>query len=53
MNLLAEQKQTQTLKKLMVTKGNRWRGGRDGLGLWDWHMPTEVSGTMGQRGSAV
>ena len=27
--------------KLRVTKGDRWEGG---LGIWDWHMHTEVNG---------
>ena len=57
MNLFAEQKQTNNFEKLMVTKGESWRIGRmdgwmDGLGVWDWHMYTEVSGTIGQRGPA-
>ena len=30
--------------KLTATKGDRW--GRDGLGVWDWHMHTEVYGMM-------
>ena len=28
-------------------------GGRDGLGVWDWHMHTEVYGMIGQWGPAV
>ena len=28
-------------------------GGRDGLGVWDWHTHTEVSGMIGQQRSAV
>ena len=35
----------------MVTKGeggiNR---GRDGLGVWDWHVYTKVHGMVGQQG---
>ena len=27
--------------------------GRDGLGVWDWHLHTEVYGMTGQRGPAV
>ena len=50
MNLAAEQKQTE---KLMVTKGDRWGEGRDGLGIWDWPMHTEVYGMTGQQGPAV
>ena len=34
----------------MVTKGDRWE---DGLGVWDWHMLTEVYGMIGQWGPAV
>jgi len=39
--------------KLMVTKGDRCRGGRDRLGVWDWHRHTEVYGMTGQRGPAI
>ena len=35
------------LEKIMVTKGNRWGQGKEGLGLWDWHMHTEVYGMIG------
>ena len=41
------------LEKLMITKEDRWGSGRDGQGLWDWHMYTDVYGMMGQRGPAV
>ena len=27
-------------EKLMVTEGNRWGWGREGLGVWDWLMDT-------------
>ena len=37
----------------MVTKGDRLGGGEDGLGVWDWHMHTEVYGMIGQQGPAV
>ena len=33
-------------------KGDRCRG-RDGLGVWDWHMHTEVYGMTGQCGFAA
>ena len=36
----------------MATKGDRWVGGRDGLGVWDWHTHTEVYGMTGQWGPA-
>ena len=36
----------------MVTKGDRY-GGRDGLGVWDWCMHTEVYERIGQWGPAV
>ena len=53
MNLSVEQKQTQTLKtNLWLAKGIGG-GGRDGLGVWDWHMHTEVYGMIGQWGPAV
>ena len=53
MNLFAEQKQTQTFKKIIFTKGDRRDGGRDGLGIWNWHMHTEVYGMIDQWGPAV
>ena len=37
----------------MVAKADRWWVGRDGLGVWDWHMHTEVYGMTGQQGPAV
>ena len=46
---------SQTLKNLWLPKGTVF-GVRtvDGLGVWDWHMPTEVYGMKsGQRGLAV
>ena len=36
----------------MVTKGDG-EAGRDGLGIWDWHMHTEVYGMISQWGPAV
>ena len=39
MNLFAEQQQAHRLQKLTVPKGTG--GGRDGLGVWDWHMHIE------------
>ena len=37
----------------MVTKGDRWGGGKDGVGVWHWHAHTEVYGMIGQWGPAV
>ena len=38
----------------MVTKGDRWGvRGRDGLGVWDWHMHTEVYRMIDKWGPAV
>ena len=38
----------------MVTKGGRWVvGGSDALGIWDWHMHTEIYRMIGQWGPAV
>ena len=43
MNLFVEQKQTHRFEnKLMLSKG-----ARDGLGVWDWNMRTEVYGMIG------
>ena len=48
MNFLQKRKRrTDFENKLMVTKEDRCRK-RDGLGVWDWHMHTEVYGMMGQ-----
>ena len=38
---------------LMVTKGDRLGSGRDGLGIWDWHMNTQIYGMIGQWGPAA
>ena len=47
-----EKTDPQTLKtNLWLPKGTG--GGRDGLGVGDWHMQTEVYGMIGQRGPAV
>ena len=35
----------------MIIKGDRC-GRRDELGVWDWHMHTEVYGMIGQWGPA-
>ena len=40
-------------EKLMVTKGDSLGGGRDGRGVWGWHMHTEVYRMTGQWGPAV
>ena len=37
--------------KHMVTKGYKWE--EVGLGIWDWHIHTEVDGMTGQWGPAV
>ena len=36
-----------------VTKGDQSGFGRDGLGVWDWHMHTEVCGMICQQGPSV
>ena len=52
MKLFAEQKQTDFEDKLIDIKGDKlW--GRDGMGVWDWHMHTMVYGMIGQQGPAV
>ena len=42
---------SQTLKNLWLpeAKGK----GRDGLGVWDWHLHTEIYGMMGRWGPAI
>ena len=50
MNLFTKQKQTQRTN-LRLPKGRG--GGRDGLGIWDWHMHTTVYGMDGQQEPAV
>ena len=38
----------------MVTKEYMWGvDGRARLGVWDWHMHTEVYGMTGQQGPAI
>jgi len=45
---------SQTLKNLWLPKGTGVGGGRrDGLGVRDWHVHTEVYGMVGQQGLAV
>ena len=42
---------SQTLKNLWLPKGDRRGVGvREGLGVWDWHIHTEVYGMIGQWG---
>lgn len=36
---------------LKTKKG--YEGGRNGLGVWDWHVHTEVCGVTGHWGPAV
>ena len=43
---------SQNLKNHGYQKG-QVGGEMDGLGVWDWHMHTEVCRMIGQRGSAV
>ena len=43
----------QTLENLMVTKADRFGGGGNGLGVWDWHMHTGVCGMTGKWGPSV
>ena len=52
-NLFAGQRQT--LKNLWLPKGTGGGGGgrRDGLGVWDWYIHTELYGMTGQQGHAV
>ena len=38
--------------RLMVAKGYAWEE-RNGLGVWDWHIHTEVYGIIGLQGPAV
>ena len=37
----------------MAAKGDIWEGERDGLGVWDWHMHTEVYGMIAHWEPAV
>ena len=51
MNLFTKQKQTHRLEKT-----NLWLpkvGGRDGLGVWDWHMHPTVYEMDGQWGTLL
>ena len=51
-NLFADQKLIQIEKiNLWLPKGTEW--GRDGLGLWTWHIHAVVCRMVGQRGPTV
>ena len=41
-NLFAEKKQTHRVWKTYGYQRDQVGGGRDGLGIWDWHMYNEV-----------
>ena len=41
------------MKNIESPKGTGEWGGRNKLGVWDWHMYTEVYRTTGQQGPAV
>ena len=41
------------LEKLMIIKGDKQVVWREGLGVWDWPMHTEVYGMTGQWGPAM
>ena len=43
---------SQTLKNLWLP-GGHMAAGRNGLGVWEWHMHTEVHGIISQQGPAV
>ena len=43
---------SQASKNLWLPKGTAGEE-RDGLGVWDWHMHTELYGMIGQQGPAV
>ena len=43
---------SQTLKTYSYQRGQVGLG-RDALGVWDWHMHTEVYGVIGQWGPSV
>ena len=53
MNVFAEQKQTHRLWKQTYVYQKGQVGGREGLGVWDWLMHTEVYGMTHQWGPAV
>ena len=53
MNLFTKQKQTHRLWKTYGYPMGQVGDRRDGLGVWDWHMHTEVYGMIGQQGPAV
>ena len=53
MNFLQNRNRLTDFGKVMVTKGDRWGSGRDGLGVWDWHMHIEMYGMIHQQGAVV
>ena len=44
---------SQTVEKLVVTKGTCGGGGRDVVGVWNWYMHTKGYGMIGQWEPAV
>ena len=40
---------SQTLKNLWLLKVTDYRRQGEGLGVWDWHMHTEVYGMIGKQ----
>ena len=44
---------SQTLRAILqLPRGTGGGGGRDGLGVWDWHMYTEVPRMIDQQGTS-
>ena len=51
---LQNRNRLKAFEKLMFTKEDRWGWqGSDGLGVWEWHMHTEVYGMIDQLGPSV
>ena len=52
MNLFTKQKETHWLWKQICGYQKEKTGGRDRLGVWDWHNHTIIYGMDGQWGPA-
>ena len=53
MNLFAEQRLTDFEKEPMSCQKGQVGRGRDGLGIWDWHMHTDIYRMIGQQGPVI
>ena len=53
MNLFRKQKQTHRLRERTYSYQGKGVGGRDRLGVWDWHAHTAIYKNDNQQGPTV